>query len=223
MQAVTSGTAELSASEAYVSAWTRKSDSVFAGRERHGVVVDNSGMVMVMGGMTGLDWYSVVNDVWATADGITWVQQTASAEWDARADFALVHDGSGTVYLLGGKGGASRKNDVWSSSNTGVSWTLVTSTPGWGARWGSTAIFTNDGDLLLISGVAITSTKEVYASTNSGATFSLRGNGPDDWNGHNEATYHYPSAARLGSAIVVAELRGAGEGHERGGRSWAAW
>ena len=37
----------------------------------------------------------------------------------------------GSVLVMGGLDGASKKNDVWKTVNGGASWTLVTSSAGW--------------------------------------------------------------------------------------------
>ncbi|MFO0879730.1 MAG: kelch repeat-containing protein [Gemmataceae bacterium] len=75
------------------------------------------------------------NDVWSSADGITWKQETARAPWAPRAyHAAVVHDGK--LWVFGGGNYLPRYqgyNDVWSSPD-GVNWTEVTAKAPWSPR-----------------------------------------------------------------------------------------
>lgn len=75
------------------------------------------------------------NDVWSSADGTTWKQETARAPWPPRAyHAAVVHDDK--IWVFGGGNYVPRYrayNDVWCSSD-GVNWTEVTSSAPWAPR-----------------------------------------------------------------------------------------
>ena len=71
------------------------------------------------------------NDVWWSADGVSWRENTSSAGWTARESHQVVAY-RGRMYLMGGFG-PGRRNDVWSSLD-GKNWSLVTGSAGWPAR-----------------------------------------------------------------------------------------
>lgn len=91
--------------------------------------------IWVMGGynpgkVTG-DTY--LEDVWSSANGETWIQETASAPWAGRRGHASVtfDDGTGeAMYIIGGfavneeNGFREYTNDVWRSTN-GTQWTQI--------------------------------------------------------------------------------------------------
>jgi hypothetical protein len=96
------------------------------------------GRMWVLGGTE--DYYfgddtSLKNDVWSSADGQVWRQETASAPWSPRAyHAAVVHDGK--MWVLGGGSYAPKyhaANDVWCSSD-GVAWERVTAAAPWSPR-----------------------------------------------------------------------------------------
>lgn len=83
------------------------------------------------------------NDVWCSADGVTWAQATAQAPWAPRAYHgALQFDGK--LWVFGGGQYLPTYhgyNDVWSSID-GVNWTLVTEHAPWPARiWFSAVVY----------------------------------------------------------------------------------
>ncbi|MBP7632993.1 Ig-like domain-containing protein [Candidatus Ozemobacteraceae bacterium] len=102
------------------------STTQFSGRTNHACAVFN-GRIWLTGGYidtgTGID---VTDDVWSSADGVTWRLESASAEYWARGDHALfVFDNK--LWMVAGQtydenGLETLLNDVWTSSN-GVSWT----------------------------------------------------------------------------------------------------
>jgi len=104
----------------------------FSGRTNHACAVFN-GRIWMTGGYidtgTGID---VADDVWSSADGVTWRLESASAEYWARGDHNMfVFDNK--LWMIAGQtydadGLETLLNDVWTSSN-GVSWseTSVTS------------------------------------------------------------------------------------------------
>lgn len=74
-----------------------------------------------------------LEDVWSSADGETWIQETASAPWLGRRGHASVvfDDGTGeAMYVIGGfmvneeTGFRQYTNDVWRSTD-GTQWTLI--------------------------------------------------------------------------------------------------
>lgn len=95
---------------------------------------------------------SLKNDVWSSADGKTWRQETAAAPWPARAYHqAVVHDGK--IYVFGGGNYVPKyeaMNDVWSSSD-GLHWEKVTDHAPWSPRLWFSAV-TYRGHIWVIGG-----------------------------------------------------------------------
>ena len=92
-------------------------DAGWEARENHQAVAHN-GRIYVLGGMSGISTY--YNDVWSSADGSSWTQETANAGWPARYIHRAVSH-HGRLYVLGGNDGNNNLNDVWSSVD-GRSW-----------------------------------------------------------------------------------------------------
>ena len=88
-------------------------------RNQAGVAFNNR--LWVLGGNDGTNR----NDVWSSADGITWTQETAAAQWSPRQDHAVAVFNN-KLWVLGGNGGGNQ-NDVWSSTD-GVTWIEETAT-----------------------------------------------------------------------------------------------
>ena len=76
---------------------------------------------------------SLKNDVWWSADGEAWNQETANAGWTVRAVYQAAAY-QGRLYVLGGWAGEFR-NDVWSSAD-GETWRQdkADNKDGWSAR-----------------------------------------------------------------------------------------
>lgn len=94
-----------------------------------GAVVFNDRM-WILGGTENYyfgDQSSLKNDVWSSADGKTWKQETAAAPWSPRAYLqAVAHDNK--LWVIAGGNYVPEyhaKNDVWSSAD-GVNWELAT-------------------------------------------------------------------------------------------------
>jgi hypothetical protein len=87
------------------------------------------------------------NDVWNTADGVTWTRVVEEAPWPPRQyhDVA-VYDGRMWV-LEGGDGG--NRNDVWHSKD-GVTWYELQNTP-WPPRHAA-SVYVYDGGLWMVAG-----------------------------------------------------------------------
>ena len=78
------------------------------------------------------------NEVWSSADGLNWVEETTSVPWANRAtQYTLVFNG--LMWLMGGQQLGSQTvpgaayNDVYSSSD-GKTWSLATPHAGWSPR-----------------------------------------------------------------------------------------
>jgi hypothetical protein len=85
----------------------------------------------------------VLNDVWSSADGREWRQETPDAGWTKRAHAqALVFDNK--LWFLGGglwDPQNEARNDVWCSED-GVRWTRVTESAPWKPRlWFSAVVY----------------------------------------------------------------------------------
>lgn len=88
---------------------------------------------------------SLKNDVWSSADGALWKQETNSAPWSPRAYHQAVVCGD-RIWVLGGGNYVPdyhAKNDVWSSSD-GVNWELATADAPWSSRLWFSAVTYRD-------------------------------------------------------------------------------
>jgi hypothetical protein len=108
-------------------------DAGWTPRAYHQAVVLNERMY-VLGGGNYRPTPHVKNDVWSSADGVEWIQETAAAPWQGRAWF------SATVYrdrmwVIGGWSDSPWQNlgDVWYSQN-GREWTRLESDIIWKER-----------------------------------------------------------------------------------------
>ena len=109
------------------------------------------GRIWILGGGTydtpKIPTRKYFNDVWSSADGITWEQHTAAAPWTPRQyhDVAVWDD---RLWVLEGFSGANR-NDVWHSAD-GVTWHEVKNTP-WAPRHAA-SVYVHDGSLWMVAG-----------------------------------------------------------------------
>jgi hypothetical protein len=94
------------------------------------------------------------NDVWRSADGITWEQVTAAAPWDPRAGLSAAVLGEHIYVMAGsqnddsaviGAGGPARiyYQDVWRSTD-GAEWELMTDAAPWEPRAGAATVVRDD-------------------------------------------------------------------------------
>jgi len=113
-------------------------------RYGHTSVVFNNKM-WIMGGYNGSIRY---NDVWSSEDGVTWVEETSSANWSARDHASLVVFGN-KMWIMGGYNGGYL-NDVWSSED-GVTWVEETASAGWSDRY-RTALIVFDNKMWIMGG-----------------------------------------------------------------------
>ena len=115
--------------------WVREAASAAWGvRRGHGVVF-HGGALWLMGGVKGSGNNKVYyDDVWRSADGVTWEEVTIEGDsWAGRKSHQVVSFG-GTLWLTGGKGDDGRGyRDVWASAD-GVSWRRAVGRAPWGRR-----------------------------------------------------------------------------------------
>jgi hypothetical protein len=109
-------------------------------------VVQFKGRMWVLGGTENYyfgDDSSLKNDVWSSADGKVWKQETENAPWSPRSYHqSVVHDGK--IWVLGGGNYVPEYralNDVWYSED-GVEWKQATSNSPWAPRlWFSSVTY----------------------------------------------------------------------------------
>jgi hypothetical protein len=131
--------------------WTRAvptdPSKIWPARFSHQSVVFN-GRIWVLGGrFAGLYF----NDVWSSADGVDWVEETSAAPWDPRGYFSAVVYAN-RLWVIGGgnsiSGDLNFFGDIWSTAD-GVDWRYEGSP--WYRRTNHTALAHN-GRLWTIGG-----------------------------------------------------------------------
>ena len=135
------------------------SGGTFSNRYLH-QAVSLGGKLWVMGGWVG----SANNEVWSSANGSVWVQETNSAPWAGRYFFQAVAHG-GSIWVLGGaRTDTNHLNDVWRSAD-GENWFEATvSGDKWSARWRHPAV-SFAGSLWVVGGHdGITVVNDVWRS-----------------------------------------------------------
>jgi hypothetical protein len=127
-------------------AWTQATDAAPWSARCAGAVVEHRGRMWLLGGIENYyfgDDKSVKNDVWSSADGKQWRQETAAAPWSPRAYHQAVSLND-RLYVIGGGNYVPHhfaKNDVWSSAD-GVNWTCETEAAPFHPRlWFSAAVY----------------------------------------------------------------------------------
>ena len=111
--------------------WTRVvANADFSGRKEH-QVVSHGGHLILSGGEEELSGTVRVrkNDVWRSADGVSWTLVVANAQFSARTEHQMVARG-GSLWVLGGEGTTGRELNIWASTNDGVSWTQLSGVRG---------------------------------------------------------------------------------------------
>jgi hypothetical protein len=165
-------------------------------------VVMADGSIVLTGGLlnnSGTEY----NDVWrSTNKGSSWTQMTATAEWSARFDHALVRMPDDSIVLMGGERLGAYLGDVWRSTNSGASWTQQTASA-WEERWGHSAVVLSDGTIIVMGGYAHNMfgdnyKNEVWKSTNSGSNWSLVVEDAE-WAGRN----HHSSVLLADGSIIL--------------------
>lgn len=102
-------------------------------RAYHQAVVLNN-RIYVFGGGNYVPAYHAKNDVWSSADGVRWTQETAAAPWHERLWFsAAVY--RGRMWVMGGWSNNPSTNwgDVWCSKD-GREWERISSKTTWKER-----------------------------------------------------------------------------------------
>ena len=139
--------------------WTQVTEDAPFGKRRNSHLLSMGENLWLVGGSEYNEQsgaYEDKNDVWFSADGVTWTLVTASAAWPARGPIgmsAAVFDDK--LWVMGGdhydsQSGWTTFRDVWSSPD-GANWTLETDTPEWDARYGANLVVL-DGRLWLFGG-----------------------------------------------------------------------
>ena len=122
------------------------------------------------------------NDVWWSADGEAWNQETANAGWTVRAVYQAAAY-QGRLYVLGGWAGKGiLRNDVWSSAD-GETWRQdkANNKDGWSARGYHQALVHN-GRMYVLGGWG----------TDTGGTDTVRAN--DVWSSADGETWRQDKA-----------------------------
>lgn len=126
--------------------WREVTDSAAWSARLAAAAVVHRGKMWLLGGTMNYyfgDATDLKNDVWSSADGRNWKEETASAAWTPRAYHQAVtlH---GRILLFGGGNYlpvAEARNDVWSSAD-GIGWTCETQSAPWPPRlWFSAAVY----------------------------------------------------------------------------------
>ena len=102
--------------------WQRATSTAsWPGRCMH-ATVSVGGKLWVLGGRRDIEswWEKDFNDVWSSADGVTWRRVSSGADWSKRYGMAAL-SWNGRLWVMGGTR-LFRSNDVWSSAD-GKRWT----------------------------------------------------------------------------------------------------
>jgi hypothetical protein len=89
------------------------------------------------------------NDVWSSADGVTWTEHTKAAPWKPRQYHEVAAWDDRLWVLEGYNKDSGNRNDVWHSTD-GVQWHEVENTP-WKPRHAA-SVFVHDGALWMVAG-----------------------------------------------------------------------
>ena len=147
--------------------WTQLPNAPWLGRGMQlNSCVDGSGQLWMLGGSNESDRRSF-NEVWKTADGLTWTLVNESAPWAGRY-WHTVAWFDNKMWLTGGGASAIEMGDVWYSED-GISWHELKSTTGnWpvGTRHGhSTTVFANA--LWYMCGIATNNAWKIVNTTST--------------------------------------------------------
>jgi len=113
--------------------WTQATAAAqFLKKSNFPLLVFNSGSGERLWTSGGFNGTANTNDVWYSANGISWTQATANAQWAKRASQGGVVF-NGKMWIYGGIDGITYFNDVWYSSD-GTTWTKATTNAQWVAR-----------------------------------------------------------------------------------------
>jgi hypothetical protein len=119
--------------------------------------------------MAGCGSSNYFNDVWYSADGVSWTCAATSAAWSYRVCPAVTTF-DGRMWLMGGgaylSAGFTAYNDVWYSTD-GADWTCATSSAPWGARMGHELVVYDNKMWVIGGGLLQSSTKynDIWSSS----------------------------------------------------------
>jgi hypothetical protein len=123
--------------------WNRAVKSAgFGPRSSLSAAVHNSRIYVANGTLQGNTISAYYSDVWSSADGVNWLQETAAAPYAARCDSTLISYGT-HLYMTAGVSGifSPSYNDVWASTD-GKTWTQKTAAAAFVSRFNAgSAVF----------------------------------------------------------------------------------
>lgn len=137
------------------------------------VVDPQTDIVYLLGGLT-YGGSPSLNDIWASSDGVVWIEITDAAPWAARfgatgtavysqaLETTLIYIMSGVVeqYIQGVQ--SLGTNDIWVSSNLGISWTQLVAAAPFDIRTYARLTATSDGILILTEGAEDVAVSDSY-------------------------------------------------------------
>lgn len=173
----------------------------FPPRSDHACCVAADGTLYLTGGRlhpSRID--CLLNDMWASKDGVHWELVSDDCPWTARYSHTMLPcpNSPGDILLLAGQGGHIEGgwesfNDVWRYSKAQKEWKCVTQAAEWPKRASPTVRCGKDGDLILCGGEVIypevvqaplseldePTLNDVWRSRDTGATWQCAcGEGP---------------------------------------------
>jgi hypothetical protein len=147
--------------------WTQVTPNAgFPARSHHALLVFNDRLWVIGGNGTNPDpnvQCSCLNDVWSSADGVTWQLENADPPFHPRGQHAaVVFDGR--MWVMGGSAPFQIGDGVtvWSSTD-GVTWTAVFSPVPWGERAASSLTVFNNR-MFLVGGIPSDDDDAVWSS-----------------------------------------------------------
>jgi len=151
--------------------WTRVVDAAPWGKRSAAAVTVFRGKLWLMGGTTpganeppeaGYKDTTTYNDVWCSADGVTWERVLEHAPWSPRQWFPATQF-QDRLWILGGYDNVNNTNvgDVWSTRD-GKTWEQLDITPAPAARHEPT-IYVHNGRLLVVAGNTWPVVNDVWA------------------------------------------------------------
>lgn len=110
-------------------------DAPWAARRYFGHCMHN-GKIYLSGGLSGSTILTFYDDVWESADGLTWIQKVTHAEFGLRARHEMVSDGT-RLYVMFGRNSAPTGSPylatIFHSNDNGATWFLTTQNPATGS------------------------------------------------------------------------------------------
>ena len=166
------------------------------------VHIIKNGIFVLGGEPAGL---SLKNDVWWSADGEAWKQETANAGWTVRAVYQAAAY-QGRLYVLGGWAGKGElRNDVWSSAD-GETWRQdkANNEDGWSARGYHQALVHN-GRMYVLGGWGNGRTNDVWSSADGETWRQDKANNNAGWpaRDRHQAVVHNGRMYVMGGWVTV--------------------